>query len=73
MANAIMIALGKPKKHMGMGGEEPEEDESESGIDVSSEEVEAAKMMREAKNDEDYASALKAFIKLCSMGNEEDY
>ena len=24
MANAIMIALGKPKKHMGMGGEEPE-------------------------------------------------
>lgn len=73
MANAIMIALGKPKKHMGMGREEPEEDESESGIDVSSEEVEAAKMMREAKNDEDYAAALKAFIKLCSMSEEGEY
>lgn len=72
MANAIMIALGKAKpKGMGMGGEHADAaSEHEEDISVADDELEAAKMMREAKSDEDFAKALKAFIQICMSSGE---
>lgn len=77
MANAIMIALGKAKRpsgHVKLGShsDEMEEEEEETGLTASEEEIEAAKMMREAKSDEEFAHALKAFIKLCWMQLESE-
>ena len=75
MANAIMIALGKAKPksgHMGMG-ESPHdevENEEESDVELADDELEAAKMMREAKSDEDFAKALKTFVKICMENGE---
>ena len=57
------IALILGSKHS-----EPDGDEGEDDIDVSEDELEAVKTLRSAKDDEEYAKALKAFIKLC-----EDY
>lgn len=67
MANAIMIALGKAKKK---GDEEPADDAgSDEGdsedIAVDEDEVAAAKAVRSAKSDDEYAKALKAFIQIC--------
>lgn len=61
---ALVIALGKG------GGDEGDSDDRDpedvdDDIDISDDEVEAAKAMRAAKSDEEYAKALKAFIKLC--------
>lgn len=44
------------------GGKEEEEDDD---IEVSEDELEAVKTLRSAKDDEDYAKALKAFVKMC--------
>ena len=66
--NAIMIALGKPKDDEEKSKPGMEDDDEEADIDVGEDELSAAKAMRSAKSDEDYAKALKAFIKLCEGG-----
>lgn len=60
--NVIAMALGKPKKP---SEDEDKADEEEESDDVASDELEAAKAVRSAKSDEDYAAALKTFVKLC--------
>lgn len=66
MKNAIVLALGKGPK----GKEEgDEEDMSSPDIEVDDDLVTAAKAVRGASSDEEYAKALKGFVKLCS----EDY
>ena len=57
--NAILLAL-KPK-----GGPASGDEEGGDELSVDDDELEAAKAMRSAKTDEEYASALKAFIQLC--------
>lgn len=61
---SLAIVLGG-KGHEEEGGEEPAPDEDDDVLGVSDDELEAAKTMREAKTDEEYAKALKAFIKIC--------
>lgn len=49
-----------------LGGKGPAESEPEDDdIEVGPEEVEAASAVRAAGDDEEYAKALKAFIKIC--------
>lgn len=54
-----MIALGKPK------GEKEDDEEEDDVLAADEDLVTAAKAVRTAKSDEDYAKALKGFIKLC--------
>ena len=72
-----MSAIGDAMKKKGMSGisDMPamSDDDSESGpesdysdVDASPEEVDALKEFNMAKSDEDKASALKTFIKLCT-------
>jgi len=59
--NAIMIALGKESKKPSSD----EEDDESADIDVDDDLVTAAKAVRGAGSDEEYAKALKGFVKLC--------
>jgi len=60
---SLSVIIGKGRDDAEEETSEPDEDSDVLG--VSEEEVEAAKVMREAKSDEEYAKALKAFIKIC--------
>lgn len=73
MHNAIMIALGKAKHPMGDDEDTEGDSGDESGDDISVNKLEmtAAKAAYNAKSEEEYAKALKAFFEACSM--KEDY
>lgn len=70
---ALVIAIGKPKSK-GLepgGGDEPDEDDD---VDLDEAEMDAAKLAYNAKSPEQYAKALKLFVKLCYENSEEkDY
>lgn len=65
--NAIMDALGKAKGDSSKSANPPapEHDEEDDALSVSKSQIAAAKAVRRAASDEDYAKALKAFFKLC--------
>lgn len=71
MKPSVMMVLTGGKGGKGAKANPPEaeeDDEAEGGEDplaVSKEQVRAAKAVRGAGSDEDYAKALKAFLKLC--------
>lgn len=74
MANAIMAIVGKMKKKPNFdkssddsdpGSNSDSDEESSESSSASEDEVKAARVLRNAKSDEEYARALKAFIKLC--------
>jgi hypothetical protein len=56
--------MKKPGLAIVLGGSKAEGDDDED-IEVSPEEVEAASAVRAAGDDEEYAKALKAFVKMC--------
>lgn len=58
MKHGLALILGKAAK----GGTDAEDDDD---IDIDEDTLEAAQAVRAAKSDEDYAKALKAFVKLC--------
>lgn len=72
MPNAIMIALGKAKKPPTGDDEDADMESEESGDDISVGKLEmaAAKAAYNAKSEEEYAKALKAFFEACSMKEE---
>ena len=66
--NAIMDALGKAKGDSSKSANPPapeRDDEEDDALSVSKSQIAAAKAVRRAASDEDYAKALKAFFKLC--------
>lgn len=61
----------RPPKDKDGGIEKDDDDSEDSDSEVAPELIAAAADVRSAKTDEEYAAALKDFIRICGHGYEE--